>query len=202
MNLFDNMGRGGSRTGKAGKSRSHYLATFLLFSLFGTGVAFANPSGLWYQDMANWFPGQDDNTQTITISTASELAGLARMVNNWGSDFAGYTVILANDIDLSAHYWVPIGVYIYYSQYYQTQNYFKGTFDGAGHTISGLYINTAVYNTVRDASYAGDHKCEYFGLFGVSDGGMTIKNLNVELDANTTTYTGDRKSTRLNSSHL
>lgn len=190
MNLFDNMGRGGSRTGKAGKSRSHYLATFLLFSLFGTGVAFANPSGLWYQDMANWFPGQDDNTQTITISTASELAGLARMVNNWGSDFAGYTVILANDIDLSAHYWVPIGVYVYYSQYYQTQNYFKGTFDGAGHTISGLYINTAVYNTVRDASYAGDHKCEYFGLFGVSDGGMTIKNLNVELDANTTTYTG------------
>ncbi len=190
MNLLYNIERDRIENCNRKKRHSLHFVVLILLSFFVNNSVFAAPSGLWYQNMANYFPDRDDKTKTINISTASELAGLARMVNNWGSDFSEYTIVLTQDIDLSAHYWVPIGVYVYHYQWYQTQNYFKGVFDGAGHTISGLYLDTDIYNTIHGASYSGEHPCEYFGLFGVSGGGMTIKNLNVELNANTTTYTG------------
>ncbi len=104
----------------------------------------------------------------FTIRTAEQLAGLARLVNAGTDDFYGDTITLAEDINLagsaSKNPWTPIGQI----------NPFKGTFDGGGHSISGLYIKTATeYN---------------HGLFGYLLGG-TIKNLTVSgtLDISTTT---------------
>ena len=65
------------------------------------------------------------------------MAQLAYMVNN-GQNFSGKTVTLGADIDLSAHYWVPIGCE---KDAEASAIGFNGTFDGALHTISGIYGN-------------------------------------------------------------
>ncbi|HAM14646.1 MAG TPA: hypothetical protein DCP91_02010, partial [Eggerthellaceae bacterium] len=101
---------------------------------------------------------------SYVISTADELSEFAQIVNGavpdvYGiaqDDFAGKTVTLAADIDLSAiEDWAPIG-----SDY---EHAFKGTFDGAGKAITGLTVVGAGAN--------------YQGLFGCSDG--TIKGFSI-----------------------
>ena len=98
----------------------------------------------------------------ITITTAGQLAKLAELVNG-GTSYEGTTIKLANDIDLSEHLWTPIlGMTRTVNGTSETIR-FKGTFDGDGHTISGLTINATT---------------SYQGLFGYVDGG-TIKNVNL-----------------------
>lgn len=65
----------------------------------------------------------------LTISTPQDLADFAASVNA-GNDFSGKKVVLAANIDLSGIAdWTPIGM---------GDHYFKGEFDGQGHTISNL----------------------------------------------------------------
>lgn len=84
----------------------------------------------WYDDAA-------DGATEYTISTANELYGLAKL--SVTESFAGKTIYLAKDIalnekDSTKYRWVtPIGT---------ESNPFVGTFDGAGKTISGIYINS------------------------------------------------------------
>lgn len=99
-----------------------------------------------------------DEDGICRISTEAELKRFAEMANA-GDNFAGKTVYLENDIDLNNKLWTPIGVYG------NDKTYFKGTFDGRNHTITGLKVNESRKNGV--------------GFFGkVSTG--TIKNLTVE----------------------
>lgn len=86
-----------------------------------------------------------------TISTAGELEHLAQKVNS-GTGYENTSFILTQDINLAGRNWSPIGKDLY--------TLFKGTFDGQGHTISGLTIK-------RDQNY--------LGLFGYSKG--SIKNI-------------------------
>ncbi len=69
------------------------------------------------------------------ISTAEQLAGLAKLVNG-GNNFSGKTIKLTADIDLNNQAWTPIG---------NGDNSFAffGTFDGDGYTISGLNVPDA-----------------------------------------------------------
>ncbi|MBQ4142028.1 MAG: hypothetical protein IJD43_00955 [Thermoguttaceae bacterium] len=102
-----------------------------------------------------------DMTQsTFYVYDAQELAALAVLVNN-GTSFAGKTIELASDIDLSVYEnWTPIGT---------TANPFKGTFDGHNYTISNLTIN--------------DADGWYLGLFGYVTGtkeGISIKDFTLE----------------------
>ena len=67
------------------------------------------------------------------IATAENLAWFAQAVNSGTSSIKAE---LTADIELNtlgsrANEWTPIGT---------TENPFTGTFDGAGHTISGVYI--------------------------------------------------------------
>lgn len=99
------------------------------------------------------------------IETASDLVTLATVVNN-GNSCEGIYFILMNDIDLSGECgkdiggsevsWTPIGTN------YRTP--FNGTFDGGGHEITGLYINTI--DNVQ-------------GLFGSINTVGVVKNLGV-----------------------
>lgn len=57
---------------------------------------------------AEAYASKDDAAQTITISTPAELGLLAHEVNE-GNTYAGWTVRLDADIDLSGHVWDPIG---------------------------------------------------------------------------------------------
>lgn len=109
-----------------------------------------------------------------TISTAQELAYFAYYVNNKfsGDAYKGKYVVLTADIvlnenlidangnvDAKAKEWVPIGEY---GTLYNDS--FEGVFDGQGHTISGVYINS---------------NKAYNGLFGDLKHG-SIKNLHVK----------------------
>ena len=76
---------------------------------------------------------------------------------NGGASFAGEFLRLTADIDLSQKYninnqWTPIGT---------PEKPFSGSFDGNGHTVSGLYINDV--NAINQ------------GLFGVVSGGKIEK---------------------------
>ncbi len=107
------------------------------------------------------------------ITTAEELNGIRDNLS--GSYVLGADIIFSPEDFLpggafynNGYGWLPIG--------YDTGHTFKGTFDGAGHTISGLTIHKAYY--------------QYSGLFGVNGG--EIKNLKV-VDVNINTVIGINK---------
>lgn len=106
-----------------------------------------------------WFDEAAEDATTYELSTAADLAGLAKLVNE-GSDFTNKTIELKNDIVLDrSSNWIPIGT---------MDNKFTGTFDGKGNTVSNLMFDQSM---AADAVYAG--------FFGVVDG-ATIKNVTVE----------------------
>ena len=101
----------------------------------------------------------DETAKVVTIASAEELALLAQQVNG-GTSYKGYTVKLADDIDLGNRAWTPIG---------KSGATFQGIFDGQGHTVSNL---------VAGKSWLSD-----IGLFGVTTNGeiknFTLKNAKV-----------------------
>jgi len=74
----------------------------------------------------SWY---NKNQSEFTLSSNKELAGMAYLINNGYTEFEGCTIKLANDIDLSNKTW-------------KAPSSFKGTFDGQGHKISGVFIGT------------------------------------------------------------
>lgn len=116
----------------------------------------------------SWFVDHPGKTE-YTITTASELQGLANLVNeghyngyeaNHYETFQGVTIKLGRDITLKDSF-TPIGR--------SEEVCFSGTFDGAGHTIKGLDVN-------ENGGFAG--------LFGYLDG--TVRDLEVEGSARST----------------
>lgn len=69
------------------------------------------------------------------ISTAEQLAGLAKLVND-GNNFSGKTIVLTADIDLNNQAWTPIGN----ENGFDAELAFSGTFNGDGYTVSGLNV--------------------------------------------------------------
>jgi hypothetical protein len=106
-----------------------------------------------------------DADADLTIYTAEELFAFAADVNS-GNDYSGKLVRLGADIDLKNAPWTPIGCFVPSGDPYipGDSNYFRGTFDGGGHTVSGIMIN----NT-------SGHGQGFFGIIG----NATIKNLTV-----------------------
>lgn len=117
----------------------------------------------------SWYNKTDTS---FTLTEPEELAGLAKLVNDKTDNFAGKTIYLGSDVvfyefaDQEAwsegieppnSHWTPIG------NTYGTP--FKGTFDGCGYSISGLYI----YTTANAA-----------GFFGYAGSGSVICNLTLE----------------------
>ncbi len=104
--------------------------------------------------------------EVYTVDSGSDLAWLAGIVNGTitrageGDNLEGVTITLAGNIDLGGNQWTPIGYNP--NDVAGDENYFAGTFDGAGYTISNLYID------VKDQGGVG--------LFGAVHN-ATIKNL-------------------------
>ncbi|MBR2908014.1 MAG: leucine-rich repeat domain-containing protein [Clostridia bacterium] len=118
-----------------------------------------------------WYFADPDAT-TFTLSTAEELAGFAAIVNGTASatavtfaaktattvhdDFAGQTVKLGADLDLSGIDWTPIGRIGASSTDFTYA--FRGTFDGQNHTVSNLDVNTDGWAGFFGIAYKADIK--------------------------------------------
>lgn len=113
-------------------------------------------------DGSSTTPDIDDENNTVTINRASDLAGLAALVNDETNpnDFDGYTVELNYDFDMSGLTFPSIGSATR-SGSTVTGNAFKGVFNGNGHTISNLTITgTTTDNTIGLISYLDGEEAE------------------------------------------
>lgn len=91
---------------------------------------------------------------SYTVTSADGLMNVAELVNGGKTDI---NITLDTDIDLTGKDWTPIGT--------NYDNSYKGTFDGGGHTITGLTVTT--YD-------------KYAGLFGWLNSAGTVKNVVME----------------------
>ena len=91
---------------------------------------------------------------SYTVTSADGLMNVAELVNGGKSDI---NITLDTDIDLTGKDWTPIGT--------DYDNSYKGTFDGGGHTITGLTFTT---------------NDKYAGLFGWLNRAGTVKNVVME----------------------
>ena len=95
-----------------------------------------------------------ESNGSYTVTSADGLMNVAELVNGGKSDI---NITLDTDIDLTGKDWTPIGT--------NYDNSYKGTFDGGGHTITGLTVTT--YD-------------KYAGLFGWLNSAGTVKNVVME----------------------
>ena len=126
-----------------------------LIPAVGWGQA-GTPEGSWANNAASAFAdGTGTEEDPYQIATAEQLAYLAVKANEGTLHTLGDYYILTNNIDLSAHQWVPIG-----RGTSQDSEYFDGYFNGNGKTITGLYVDEST-----DGYLAG--------LFGLLTGQVT-----------------------------
>ena len=97
----------------------------------------------------------DDGQDNYTVTSAEGLKNIAKLVNEqWKLDI---NITLTDNIDLKGIDWTPIGI--------DYNHRYTGTFDGGGHTITGLKI------TGND---------QYAGLFGHIGSGGKVMNVKLE----------------------
>ena len=95
-----------------------------------------------------------ESNGSYTVTSADGLMNVAELVNGGKSDI---NITPDTDIDLTGKDWTPIGT--------DYDNSYKGTFDGGGHTITGLTFTT---------------NDKYAGLFGWLNKAGTVKNVVME----------------------
>ncbi|WP_368133228.1 fimbrillin family protein [Bacteroides caccae] len=95
-----------------------------------------------------------ESNGSYTVYNADGLLNVAELVNGGKTDI---NITLEKNIDLTGKDWTPIGT--------DYDNSYKGTFDGGGHTITGLTFTT---------------NDEYAGLFGWLNRAGTVKNVVME----------------------
>ena len=99
----------------------------------------------------------DADTKTVSIETPEQLAAFAAAVNAGENTYAGYTIKLEKDVDLSGHEWTPISSW---------GGKLNGTvIDGQGHSIrnmtvsgvneGGFISSNASSLTIRDLTFEG-----------------------------------------------
>ena len=91
---------------------------------------------------------------SYTVTSADGLMNVAELVNGGKTDI---NITLDKNIDLTGKDWTPIGT--------NFDNSYTGTFDGGGHTITGLTITT---------------NDQFVGLFGYLNRAGTVKNVVME----------------------
>ena len=95
-----------------------------------------------------------ESNGSYTVYNADGLMNVAELVNGGKTDI---NITLDKNIDLTGKDWTPIGT--------SFDNSYTGTFDGGGHTITGLTITT---------------KDQFVGLFGYLNRAGTVKNVVME----------------------
>lgn len=112
-------------------------------------------AGKFYNITLNKDKGYTDDGQgNYTVTSAEGLKAVADIANNGN---LGINITLTENINLTDMDWTPIGI-DYNHQY-------TGTFNGGGHTITGLAVTTSD---------------QYAGLFGRIGSGGTVKNVTLK----------------------
>ena len=112
-------------------------------------------AGKFYNITLNKDKGYTDDGQgNYTVTTAEGLKAVADIANNGN---LGINITLTENINLTDMEWTPIGT--------DYNNAYTGTFNGGGHTITGLTV------TGSD---------QYAGLFGHIGSGGTVKDVTME----------------------
>ena len=105
------------------------------------------------------FSGSGTEADPYVIATTDDLDELANAVNNKGYDYEGYYLVLSDDIaydkDTENNY-TPVS---------SSSTAFNGTFDGQGHTISGINLNK---------------KTSYQGIFAYVGSKGTVQNVTLD----------------------
>ena len=109
----------------------------------------------------SWYDNHENDSE-YHITTAKQLAGIAKLVNDKtaSKSFKGKTIYLDNDLDLAGYEWTSIGNGSNFTRY------FAGTFNGQYHIINNLSHHTSENDFCN-------------GLFGIVSSGGIIKNLQV-----------------------
>ena len=129
----------------------------------------------WQVSLAAAYPGYtDDGNGNYTVTSAEGLKNIAELVNGGKTDI---NITLDKNIDLTGKEWTPIGT---------SSSSYTGTFDGGGHTITGLTINQSATSNV--------------GLFAsIAEGGtvknLTLKDVNITADSNAGAIAGENRGT-------
>ena len=95
-----------------------------------------------------------ESNGSYTVYNADGLLNVAELVNGGKTDI---NITLDKNIDLTGKGWTPIGT--------SFDNSYTGTFDGGGHTITGLAVTT---------------NDQFVGLFGYLNRAGTVKNVVME----------------------
>ena len=95
-----------------------------------------------------------ESNGSYTVYNADGLLNVAKLVNGGKTDI---NITLDKNIDLTGKGWTPIGT--------SFDNSYKGTFDGGGHTITGLTVTT---------------NDQFVGLFGYLNRAGMVKNVVME----------------------
>lgn len=150
------------------KTRNRLISVGIALLLIIAAVLFIIPqktagAETWIESAAEFAAGNGSQGAPYQISTAGELANLAKMVNDGKTDENTYFELTA-DIDLDGKEWTPIGT---------KDSQFAGKFSGNGKTIRNLTVG------------GGDNR----GLFAYSSG--EIKDVYLEkIDITTTMNAG------------
>ena len=89
----------------------------------------------------------DTADKVVTVASAEELALFAKEVTDDGKNYSGYTLNLANDVDLGEYLWKPINGYKRLSGI---------VVNGNGHTIRNMKVRGCTNSSVYGAGFIGD----------------------------------------------
>lgn len=110
------------------------------------------------------------------IHNANELIEFSNMVNSGKNSFSGWTVFLDADIELPVNPPDPSQHFEMIGNNTRSNGNFRGTFDGQGHVISNLVVNSS--------------GSPYVGMFGYAGYGMTVRNLVLDSSCSVTSTYG------------
>ena len=102
----------------------------------------------WTDHAANGYATPVDTAnKVVTVASAEELALFAKEVTDDGKNYSGYTLNLANDVDLGEYLWKPINGYKRLSGI---------VVNGNGHTIRNMKVRGCTNSSLYGAGFIGD----------------------------------------------
>ena len=146
------------------------LILALCFTLLPTAAFAADSTGAWDGTAdISWYTDHETDTE-YRFTTAEQLAGMAKLINDDMANFKDKTIYLENDLDLGGHEWISIG-----DGANTAGGSFQGVFDGQSHVVYNLYSHEGLKSENKD----NNNNLYRNGLFGAIYN-ATVQNLGIE----------------------